>query len=181
VLDADEQLQHALELAYRYLDRRDRTVNEMGRHLERRSIEAALVAEVIATLIHQRFLDDARFARLFVQDKREFEQWGSERIRHALLDRGVEPELVEAALGDAAAGGGEMANGAGEGLAAPDAPEGDLDRAVVLLRRRFPSPPRDRRERDRALGVLLRKGYDSEVALDALRQYAREAEHPGVR
>ena len=36
-----------------------------------------------------------------------------------------------------------------------------------------PGPPRDRRERERALGVLLRKGYDPELALDALAGYAR--------
>jgi regulatory protein len=52
----------------------------------------------------------------------------------------------------------------------------ELDRALELLRRRFPSPPADRRERERALGVLLRKGYDSELALDALVAYARGAE-----
>jgi hypothetical protein len=33
--------------------------------------------------------------------------------------------------------------------------------------------PADRRERERALGVLLRKGYESELALDALHAYAR--------
>ena len=53
------------------------------------------------------------------------------------------------------------------------AEESELDRALALLRRRFPSPPRDRRERDRALGVLIRKGYDSELALDALAAHAR--------
>jgi regulatory protein len=41
------------------------------------------------------------------------------------------------------------------------------------LRRRFPEPPEDRRERNRALGMLMRKGYESELALDALAAYAR--------
>ena len=54
----------------------------------------------------------------------------------------------------------------------------ELEQALELLRRRFPSPPRDRRDRDRALGVLLRKGYDSELALDALSAYARDAGAP---
>jgi regulatory protein len=44
-----------------------------------------------------------------------------------------------------------------------------------VLRQRFPSPPRDRRERERALGILLRKGYDIELALDALAAYDRGA------
>ncbi|MGI9185853.1 MAG: hypothetical protein ACR2GZ_13000 [Solirubrobacteraceae bacterium] len=49
----------------------------------------------------------------------------------------------------------------------------ELDRALALLRRRFPMPPRERRERDRALGALIRKGFESELALDALSAYAR--------
>jgi regulatory protein len=48
-----------------------------------------------------------------------------------------------------------------------------MDRALAVLRRRFPQPPEDRRERDRALGVLLRKGYESDLALDALAVHAR--------
>ena len=48
----------------------------------------------------------------------------------------------------------------------------EMDRALEILRRRFPSPPRERRDRDRALGVLLRKGYDAELALDALTAHA---------
>ena len=74
-------------------------------------------------------LDDARYARLFVEDKRTLEAWGSERIERELRARGVERELVAAALADGDA----------------DA-EGELDRALELLRRRFPEPPRDRRD-----------------------------------
>jgi regulatory protein len=52
---------------------------------------------------------------------------------------------------------------------------GELDRAVAILRQRFPAPMHARRERDRALGVLLRKGYEEEVAFEALTIHAREA------
>jgi len=47
-----------------------------------------------------------------------------------------------------------------------------LDRRHEILARRFPEPPRTPRERDRALGVLVRKGYDLELAYDALRRHA---------
>jgi regulatory protein len=155
VLDTDVRLQHALELSYRYLNRSDRTVSELRRHLEHRKIEAETRDRTVETLTDQGYLDDARFARQFATDKREFEQWGSERITRGLLARGIEREQVEAALAELATD------------------ETELDRALALLRLRFPSAPRDRRERDRAIGVLLRKGYDSDVALDALTAHAR--------
>jgi hypothetical protein len=52
---------------------------------------------------------------------------------------------------------------------------GELARALAVLHKRLSSAPRDRRERERALGVLLRKGYDPEIALEALARFARPA------
>jgi regulatory protein len=118
-----------------------------------------LVDAVVEELLAEGALDDRRFARLFIQDKRELEQWGSDRIRRGLEARGIERELAEEAL----AGAGDSDS---EGA---DAEDDELARAVSLLRRRFAAPPRERRERERALGVLLRKGYEYELALDAIR------------
>jgi regulatory protein len=152
----DDQLAQAIEFAFRYLDRRARTVDEMRRHLELKRVEASVVDRTLGTLIEDGYLDDARLARLFAEDKRDLEHWGAGRIERALLERGIDCELVDSAL------------------AAPDS-EGELDRALALLRRRLRSAPRDRREREHALGVLLRKGYEPELALEALLAFAREA------
>jgi regulatory protein len=146
--------QRALEIAYRYLNPRDRTEAEVRAHLEGKGLDAGDVERSIATLRDQGYLDDARFARSLAQDKRTLEGWGSDRIRRRLSARGIERDLIEAAL------------------AGDDAPTEELDRAVAVLRRRFPAPPHERRERDRALAVLLRKGYDAELAIDALARHA---------
>jgi regulatory protein len=157
-----ERLQKALDLAYAYLNPRDRTVSEVRQRLQRRGVSDEVTERVIEILGEQGFLDDGRFARLFVADKRTLEQWGSERIRRGLLSRGVDRRLVDAALAEEPATTDDH-----------EEPESELDRALALLRRRFPDPPEDRRDRNRALGMLLRKGYDSELALDALAAYAR--------
>ena len=133
--------------------------------MQRRGVSEELTEEALRALSDQGFLDDARFARLFVADKRRLEQWGAERIRRGLLERGVGRTLAEAALAEA----GEEAGAAGD----PGEPETELERALAVLRRRFPEPPEDRRDRNRALGMLLRKGYETELALDALSAHAR--------
>jgi regulatory protein len=51
-------------------------------------------------------------------------------------------------------------------------PEAELEAALALLRRRFPAPPATPRECERALGMLLRKGYELELAHDAIRRHA---------
>jgi regulatory protein len=147
-------LQDALDLAYRHLAHRDRTVVEIVRHLRARGVGDPVIGEAVATLERQGYLDDARYARRFAEDRRRLDCWGAERIERRLLELGVEPDLVAAALGE---------RGARE----------ELEAAVGLLRRRFPAPPADDRERNRALGLLVRRGYELELAHDAIRAYAR--------
>ena len=156
----ESRLTRALDLACAHVNRRERTVAEVRAHLERKGVAEATAAMAVGELIETRLLDDERFAAMYVADKRDLERWGNERIRRGLHERGIDRELAElalaATLGDST-----------------DESETELDRALELLRRRFPNPPRDRRERDRALGVLLRKGYESELAVDALAAHAR--------
>jgi regulatory protein len=162
VLETGDRVRRALELAYRQLNRREQTISEMRRHLARRGIEDEAVDGAIEELTEQGYLDDARYARLFAEDKRALEQWGSDRIKRSLQDRGIELDVIEASL-------------------TTDVNDSDHDRALELLIRRFPSPPRDRRERDRALGLLIRKGYDSDLALEVLAAYSRGAERPDLQ
>jgi regulatory protein len=162
---AEERLQKALDLAYAYLNPRERTVQEVRLRLRRRGVSEEVTEEALRVLAGQGFLDDGRFARLLVGDKRRLERWGSERIRRGLLDRGIDRALAEAALAETA----DEGDAADQG----DEPETELERALAVLRRRFPEPPQDRRDRNRALGLLLRKGYETELALDALSAHAR--------
>jgi regulatory protein len=160
MLGIDERLARPLELSYAYLNRRERTVGEVRGHLQQKGIAGDLIDASIRTLTDQGYLDDRRFAQMFVADKRALEHWGSERIRIRLQARGIDRDLAEAAL----------LGGVDDGD-----PDTELERALEVLRRRYASAPRDRRERERALGVLLRRGYDSELALEALAAYARDA------
>jgi regulatory protein len=159
MLEADERSQRALALSFAYLNRRERTVAELRLHLERKGLAPEAIDACVDTLLEDGYLDDGRCALMFVHDRRELDGWGSERIRRELAAKGIDRDLVESALAQH-----EAEWGAGES---------ELDRALALLQRRFPSPPSERRERDKALGILIRKGFDPELALDALATHAR--------
>jgi regulatory protein len=157
--DPEARLQHALDLSYRYLGYRDRTVLEVRRHLESKRVEPDTIEQAVAELLEQGYLDDARFARRYVEDRRTLDHWGNERIERKLLAAGVDGELVSAALHTAEAGEAD--------------PPSQFDAALETLRGRFRVPPETDRDRDRALGFLVRKGYELEVAYDAIRAYGR--------
>jgi regulatory protein len=141
----------ALELAYRYLSRRERTVHELREHLAARDIDPGGIAAAVDELTATGSLNDERYAAMFVEDRRELDQWGSGRIRRTLRDRGVAAELIDAALEEGS--------------------QAELGRALAVLGQRFPAPPTGHRERQRALGLLLRRGFEPELAIDALAAY----------
>jgi len=155
-MEDEARLQAALELAYRQLGRRDRTVAELRWYLRRRELDAAAIEGAIAVLTDQGYLDDARYAARFAEDRRALDGWGSERIARRLEEAGVAPELIAAAV-------------------AGHDPEDEIEAAVSLLRRRLTAPPADDRARERALGLLVRRGYELEVAYDAVRAFERDA------
>ena len=90
------ETERAVELAYRAVGQRERTVAELRTFLERKRVEPEAIDEAVAELTEAGLLDDARYARRFAEDKRELERWGSERIardlqparRRARPDRG---------------------------------------------------------------------------------------------
>ncbi len=152
--DPAVRLQRALDAAYQYLGRRDRTVCEVRRHLEGRRVEPDAIDQAVAELREQGYLDDARYAQTFAEDRRALDAWGPDRIARKLAQVGVAPEHIEAAL-------------------AQREPEDELDAAVALLARKLRVAPDDDRGRERALGMLVRRGYALELAYDAVRAFER--------
>ena len=151
----EDTLELALQRAYRFLGHRDRTVAEMRKHLLAKGFDDDAAHAAVTELLEQGYLDDARFAQRFAEDRRRLDAWGTDRIEQRLLALGVPREHVGPALAEGA--------------------EDELGAAVAVLRRRFPDPPETDRDRDRALGLLVRKGYALELAYDAVRALGRAA------
>jgi regulatory protein len=143
-----------LELAYRFLGDRDRTTAEVRRHLRRRGVGEDSVEDVVQELTEQGSLDDERYARRFGDDRRNLDGWGSERIEQRLRAVGIPEDVCERVL---------------------DPLRGqDLEAALALLERRLRRPPADDGARQRALGLLVRRGYELELAYEAVRRFERE-------
>jgi regulatory protein len=144
--------QRAIELAWKAIGRREHTVAQLRSYLEGKRAEPEAIEAAIAELSQAGVLDDASYARRFADDKRSLDRWGAERIERELRRRGVSDELVAQALASRDRG-------------------GELEAALELLTARFPEPPEDDRTRDRAWRLLVRRGYEPELAYEAVRAY----------
>jgi len=105
-------------------------------------------------LIEEGAVDDERFARRYAEDKRELADWGPDRIREALSSRGIDRDLVEAAVSEA------------------DSEQ--IVRAQKLLASRTAEVDSEQ-GRARALALLGRRGFPLEVAYEAVRARERAA------
>jgi regulatory protein len=139
----------AFEVALAALQRKERTAHELALWLDERGFAPEEVEVALTRLAEADVLDDERFARRYAEDKRELSGWGPERIRAALLARRVPSETVEATL-------------------AADSYRDQLGRARKLLALRG-RPLEGNAERRRALEYLTRRGYDYEIAYEAVR------------
>lgn len=58
------------------------------------------IEEIIASLVQDRFVDDARFSGAYVRDKAKFSGWGALKIAYQLKALGVDASIVQQALAD---------------------------------------------------------------------------------
>ena len=146
--------ERAIDLAYTAVARRDLTVAELRARLVRKHVPPEAIDDAVAELEETGFLDDARYARQFAEDKRELDCWGSDRIATDLRRRGIAPQLIDAAVSS-------------------HDRDSELRTALLLLKQRYPDPPRDDRDRDRAWQMLVRRGYSPDLSYDAIRTWER--------
>jgi regulatory protein len=144
----------AYELALKALSYKERTESELRGWLAERGVEEAEIEEVMALLGEAGAVDDASFAQRYAADKRLLAGWGPDRIARTLEGRRVAREHIEAALG-------------------VEDEEDQLERATTLLADRGLGGGSER-ERERALRLLVRRGYPLELAYQAVRATERQ-------
>ncbi len=78
--------------------RREYSSGDALRLMERWGVKPLARRKVLEALVHDRFIDDKRYAEAFVREKSRLNGWGSHKIRHALRLKGVDGTLIEQAL-----------------------------------------------------------------------------------
>jgi regulatory protein len=168
-----------LAAAVRFLEARPRSVGEVRRRLRSAGYPAGLVDGALERLAELDFLDDAGFARAWIESRDRARPRGERTLRIELAQKGVARDIVDAALEDRRAG---VAARAGDGK--PDGegePSVDEAAAARLLQRRagqLGRVPDPRVRRQRAYALLARNGFDPGVCASVAKSFAEGLHDP---
>jgi regulatory protein len=157
LLSAD-QAARATEAALVFLGYRPRSEKEVRDRLRRGGYEQDAIDHTISQLHEWRYLDDADFARRWVENRTAHRPRGKRLLQQELRHKGIDTETAREAIDDA-----------------------DLDEtgaAEVLARRRIPTYAEDDPAaiRRRLGAYLARRGYGYDVIRTALDRALGEAE-----
>lgn len=170
--EREKAVVHECRYLMRLLASRRRSAGEMRERLETREVPAAVAHEVIARIDRAGLIDDAAFARDWVEQRRALRALGDEALRRELEKKRVASRWIEAAL---------------------EAGQSDEEqRCRELVRSRIGHRDREqlRAERDgahrrrlsRRLDALLtRKGYPGSLAVHVISGELRSAAEPEGR
>jgi len=150
-----------LNAAARFLEARQRSVQEVRRHLADARYPADLVERAIERLVELRWLDDETFARSWVESRDRAHPRGQQALRRELALKGIDRTLVDTVLAERSGEDATPIDGDG-----PDDASADERAATRLLSKKSATLGRveDRRlRRQRAYALLARSGFDADV------------------
>jgi regulatory protein len=155
-----------LEAAARFLEVRARSVVEVRRRLGQAGYRSDLVEAAIVRMTDLGMLDDAIFARAWIESRDRARPRGEIALRRELALKGVDRSLVDELLAERREDG-ATADGGGVDLAAAERLLARHERALARE-----TDPRSRRRR--AYALLARNGFDPATCSAASAAYVRQ-------
>ena len=144
LLDADDLLA-AKQVATRQLSYRSRSSAELRQTLHQRGFPDQIIDDVIARFTELGYLDDADFARRWIQTREQLAPRGARLLRQELRQKGISADLAEEAI--------------------QEADLDDIESAARIAERRLPRmSDLDRDTKRRRLAAYLeRRGFSYDV------------------
>jgi regulatory protein len=154
-----------LEAAARFLEARARSIGEVRRRLTTAGYKAELIEEAIVRLTELGMLDDAAFARAWLESRDRARPRGERALSEELRVRGVERTLIAEALDERRASAANVNDP--EDDAPPSADEAAAERLLARNARALARVADPRARRQRAYALLARNGFSPSICAAA--------------
>ncbi|MFH1045631.1 MAG: regulatory protein RecX [Candidatus Omnitrophota bacterium] len=153
-MQPEREYTKAKDYAFKLLSYRQRSSAELRRRLEKKGFTQPVIAETITYLGELNYINDAEFARVWIQERLRTRPQGKTLLRYQLRQKGVDKELIDAALQ-------ECAQTYDEGAAA---------KGLALSRRKKYRGLAPLKAKRRIYDYLRRRGFSSEAIMQALEE-----------
>lgn len=140
----------AYNQAVSYLSRRDHTEREITEKLKLKGY-GSYSEEVCSKLKMQGYLDDERFAKMYIRELMNLKNYGKKRLQQELVRKGVDREIIS------------------ELLAETEIPE---DRLKEIIRKKYLRNLDTEKGVQKTINALLRLGYSYGEIRDALKDFS---------
>lgn len=118
--------------------------------------EADLIDWTVGRLLEQKYLDDADFAKLWTEQRIQYQRKGRNAVRYELAQKGLSRDEISKAL------------------SAVDTEE-EMEGALIVGRKKWKTVSGERMDRKRkTMAFLLRRGYPSSLVNDVMRRLSEE-------
>jgi regulatory protein len=148
-------LERCYAAALRILRYRFNSAGELRRKLTAKEFDRDTIAETIARLTNEKWIDDARFAGAYVRT-RLLKRIGKLRIRRELMVAGVADDIIS------------------DAIRANVNTDEERERAVAAARRRIPILQKKGELRNKLTAYLLKQGYDGALVRDVVKELLSE-------
>jgi len=153
----EEEENKAWQKALRYLNVKPRTEAEIKKYLQHSGFEEETISLIVPKLKERQFLNDQKYAEIYVEDRLKFKPRGKRLLEHELKRKGIKEQDIQKSIEDL-----------------DETKEYEL--AVQLIKKRLNQYlGLDWSTLQRRLGgYLMRKGFTYEVIYKVLEWYKRE-------
>lgn len=90
----------ALSKAQNYCSKQETCISGINKKLDQWGIDSAYYNRIIKDLKEEKFIDEARYSKMFVKEKLRFNQWGKIKIRHAMKIKQLPENLIYEAINE---------------------------------------------------------------------------------
>lgn len=142
-----------LHRAAAYCSAAERCIHDVQKKIDAAGFPPEASERIIARLLKERFIDESRYARFFVNDKLRFNKWGRVKIAYELYKKNIPASIKE------------------EALAGIDKNEYRSLLLDLLKSKKKSTKGKDERDLfNKLLRFAAQRGFESRVAIDCLRQ-----------
>lgn len=103
-LQGQDEIGKAVDRAARFLAYRPRSEQEIRRNLSEKGVAPEVIEAAVERLGSMGYLDDAAFARYWVQNRNEFKPLSPKALRYELRQKGVPADIIDETLESLEAG-----------------------------------------------------------------------------